>query len=226
MTSGGSALDANAMDQDRARDQEMQRDQACMAALQARDESALGELYDRHAPAMLGLACRLLGDRVDAEDLVHDVFVEAWRKAASFSAERGSVRAWLMVRVRSRAIDRLRNAAVARRHAVSESRAAADPIPHLSDDPAQCVEQKRARDALAALPAAQRTVIELAYFQGLSCADIAQRCDTPLGTVKSRLAAGLRDLRRVFETGGLLAPAGGASPASDDAHASAREGNG
>ena len=150
---------------------------------------------------MLGLALRLLRDRGEAEDLVHDVFVEAWRKAASFSAERGSVRAWLLMRLRSRAIDRLRSAAVARRHAEDEGAAAPGSPAGCCTDPSRSVDHRRARQALAGLSENQRIVLQLAYLEGLSCAEIARRCGTPLGTVKSRLAAGLRDLRRRFATG-------------------------
>ena len=109
------------------------------------DRSAVGHLYDRHAPAMLGVASRILRDRRDAEDLVHDVFVEAWRKASSFSELRGSVRSWLLVRTRSRAIDRLRSLEVARRHARSEAAQAGDgPAIPPANDPSATPDQRRA----------------------------------------------------------------------------------
>lgn len=176
-------------------------DRGLIAEVQAGDREALGRLYDRHAPSMLGLALRLLRDRGDAEDLVHDVFIEAWKKSARFASERGSVRAWLLVRVRSRAIDRLRSLEVARRHARKEREADATSPAPASESPADGPDRRRARDALAALPDLQRTVLELAYFEGLSCAEIATRCDTPLGTVKSRMLAGMRSLRERFENG-------------------------
>ena len=171
-----------------------------MTAVESGDRYALADLYDRHAPAMLGVAARILRDRRDAEDLVHDVFVEAWRKAASFSAERGSVRTWLLVRTRSRAIDRLRNLEVAHRHARTERAVASDAPQAAEQDPSMTPDQRRARVALAGLPDAQRQVLELAYFEGLSCSEIARRCGAPLGTVKSRLSAGMRELRRLFDT--------------------------
>ena len=182
---------------------DLEHDLELMAGVEAGDREALGALYDRHAPAMLGLASRILRDLRESEDLVHDVFVEAWRKASSFAVDRGSVRAWLLVRTRSRAIDRLRNLEVATRHARSERAAASDApaaAPAPSMDPSATPDQRRARSALAALPDAQREVLELAYFEGLSCSEIARRCGAPLGTVKSRLSAGMRELRRLFAT--------------------------
>jgi RNA polymerase sigma-70 factor (ECF subfamily) len=176
-------------------------DRKLMNAVESGDRYALADLYDRHAPAMLGVAARILRDKRDAEDLVHDVFVEAWRKAASFSAERGSVRAWLLVRTRSRAIDRLRNLDVARRHVRNEQAVPVDAAPALADDPSATPDQARARAALAELPETQRVVLELAYYEGLTCSEIATRCGTPLGTVKSRLSAGMRELRRRFAAG-------------------------
>ena len=149
---------------------------------------------------MLALATRLLRDRHEAEDLVHDVFVEAWKKADDFSAERGSVGAWLMIRVRSRAIDRLRRASVARRYVQEESRPVSDLGASQPGDQAEALDRGRVGAAIGALTPEQRVAVELAYFGGLSCAEIARRTDTPLGTVKSRLAAGLRALRRRFET--------------------------
>jgi RNA polymerase sigma-70 factor (ECF subfamily) len=175
------------------------RDLELINAMESGDRHAVGHLYDRHAPAMLGVASRILRDRRDAEDLVHDVFVEAWRKASSFSEQRGSVRSWLLVRTRSRAIDRLRSLEVARRHARSEQAQAGDGGIPVSEDPSSTPDQRRARAALDALPQAQREVLELAYFEGLTCSEIAARCDAPLGTVKSRLAAGMRELRRLFD---------------------------
>ncbi|HEX5067813.1 MAG TPA: sigma-70 family RNA polymerase sigma factor [Myxococcota bacterium] len=177
------------------------RDLELIHAMETGDRNAVGHLYDRHAPAMLGVASRILRDRRDAEDLVHDVFVEAWRKASSFSEVRGSVRSWLLVRTRSRAIDRLRSLEVARRHVRSEAAQTGDggaAVP--ANDPSATPDQRRARAALDALPQPQREVLELAYFEGLTCSEIAARCDAPLGTVKSRLAAGMRELRRVFDT--------------------------
>jgi RNA polymerase sigma-70 factor (ECF subfamily) len=162
------------------------------------DRDALGALYDRHAPLLLALGRRLLRG-ADPEDLVHDVFLEAWRAAGSYDARRAPVRAWLTVRLRSRARDRLRGAALSpaaggrdRSDAGGEE---APPGAAWRDDPGRAVDQARAVRALASLPDEQRRVIELAYLDGLSCAEMAQRLDVPLGTVKSRAAAALARLR-------------------------------
>jgi RNA polymerase sigma-70 factor (ECF subfamily) len=166
------------------------------------DETALGRLYDRHAPAMLGVASRILRGRQDAEDLVHDVFVEAWQKASAYDARRGSVRSWLLVRVRSRGIDRLRSLEAARRAAMIPPGAEDDRSEPLWDGP----DRERARAALAALPEEQRRLVELGYYEGLSCAEMAQRVGIPIGTVKSRLAAAVAKLRQSLAAAECASP--------------------
>jgi RNA polymerase sigma-70 factor (ECF subfamily) len=160
-----------------------------LTAILAGNRDALGTLYDRHAPRMLGLAVRILRDRLDAEDLVHDVFLEAWHRAAAYDSSRASVRSWLVMRTRSRALDRARALGVARRHALHMHQ----PEYALSTD---AVERFRPEGALAALSAEQREVVQLAYYCGLSCREIAAQCGIPLGTVKSRLSAAIAKLRQ------------------------------
>jgi RNA polymerase sigma-70 factor, ECF subfamily len=179
------------------------RDESLMAAAAVGDESALGELYDRHAGAMLGVALRILKLRQDAEDLVHDVFVEAWQKAADFDAARGSVRSWLLVRVRSRGVDRLRSLTSARRRGLlgdgENAPEEADPkVAPVWDGP----DRERARKALDGLPEPQRVLVELAYFEGMTCSEMAAHCAIPIGTVKSRLSAALGKLREALAGGG------------------------
>ena len=183
-------------------EQDHDRDCDLMTEVRAGDRAALAELYDRHASAMFGIAVRILADAGDAEDLVHDVFVEAWRKAETWSAKRGNVRSWLMIRVRSRAIDRTRSLGVARRHAQSERVALpVSPVSEPGSDPSLEPDRRRARAALAGLSVPQRSVVELAYFEGFSFSEIADHCSIPIGTVKSRMAAGLRALRPAFDAG-------------------------
>ena len=182
------------------------RDESLMAAAAVGDESALGELYDRHAGAMLGVALRILRLRQDAEDLVHDVFVEAWQKAADFDAGRGSVRSWLLLRVRSRGVDRLRSLSSARRRGLfgdgeGATEAAEAPVAPVWDGP----DRERARKALDRLPDAQRTLVELAYFEGMTCSEMAAHCAIPIGTVKSRLSAALGKLREALVGAGGVA---------------------
>jgi RNA polymerase sigma-70 factor (ECF subfamily) len=163
-------------------------------AVQQGHRAALAELYDRHVSQMLGVAYRMLRNRRDAEDLVQDVFLEAWRRAGSYDPVRGTVRSWLLLRVRSRAIDRIRALTTARDYAMSEFTAEL-PEMESQDDPARSTDRERARQALGNLSDDQRLVMELGYFKGLSCREIAERCQIPVGTVKSRLASAMIKLR-------------------------------
>lgn len=161
----------------------------------AGDRGALATLYDRYAAAIHGLALRVLGGGAAAEDLVHDVFMEAWRSADTFDPTRGSVRAWLFVRARSRALDRVRAPAQSRavsldQTSVPEPQEAAD---ELSPD------RRALREALAALPESYRDVLWLGYFRGLSSSEIAAEVGVPVGTVKSRVRKGFGLLRAGFD---------------------------
>lgn len=167
---------------------------------------ALATLYDRHAGLLLAMANRILGDKALAEDLVQDVFMEVWRRAHAFDPSRGSVRTWLLVRLRSRAVDRLRSAQHRREVAVDDV-APREPSP-TAEDPELAPDRALVRKAIAELPEDQRLVIELSYFHGLSSSEIAERMGSPLGTVKSRTAAALTKLRAAMvaaeqRTGGL-----------------------
>lgn len=163
-------------------------------ALRAADPAALEALYDRHASALFGLAMRMRLEADEAEDLVHDVFVEAWRSAASYDATRGTIGAWLRVRLRSRAIDRIR------RKGIDPTRLADDVERHAdgaseAPSPSRSVDQGRAMTALATLSDDQRRVVELAYFAGLSFREIGARLSIPTTTAKSRMVAAVRILR-------------------------------
>jgi RNA polymerase sigma-70 factor (ECF subfamily) len=166
-----------------------------VAAVAAGDREALGALYDLHAPVLMGLARRMLGTSAAAEDLLHDVFLEVWQHAAEYSPARGSVRAWLIVRTRSRALDRLgrqgRESRAVERIS-SESDAAVDP------GAATAIDGGRVRRILTDLEGELRAVLELAYFEGLSSTEMAERLGIPVGTVKSRMARALGALREVL----------------------------
>lgn len=170
-----------------------------IAAIARGDQGALAALYDRHTNAMMATALRILRSQQDAEDLLHDVWVETWRRAADYDRARGSVRSWLLMRVRSRAIDRILALDTARRHAMAEDSGDQRPITHAAWD---APDRSRAQSALAGLPADQRALVEAAYFDGLSCSELASQFGIPLGTVKSRLLAGVDKLRRSFATSG------------------------
>lgn len=174
----------------------MDADNRLVSRLAAGDMDAASELYDRHAGRMLALARRILRNDGDAEEVVQDVFSQAWRTARAFEATRGSVVAWLLVMTRTRAIDRLRARQArpdTRAEAYSEALPGPGATPHeqlLSDEQAA-----RVRDGLAGLPVPQRTALELAYYEGLTQSEIADRLKEPLGTVKTRIRTALMTLR-------------------------------
>jgi len=170
-----------------------------VSAVASGERSALAMLYDRHAAVVLAVVGRILGDRAEAEDLVHDVFVEIWQRAGQYDPGRASVRGWVLMVARSRALDRRRAAFRTRR---------GDPAGPVSDAAAPTSGDHGAADgarldaALAVLPAAQQQVIRLAYFEGLSSSEMADRLGVPPGTVKSRVAAAFQKLRAYFEVAG------------------------
>jgi RNA polymerase sigma-70 factor, ECF subfamily len=161
---------------------------------------ALGALYDRHAALLLGIGARVLGSRDDAEDLLHDVFLEVNRHAGEYDATRGSVRTWLCVRMRSRALDRLRAPGRAKCWSLDALPPGADTSPADTDllEGHGDRDTVRVRTALAALPEVQRAVLELGYFRGLSCSEIAELLALPVGTVKSRVRSALERLREAL----------------------------
>lgn len=170
-------------------------DASLMQAVAAGDRAALATLYDRHAPILLALGSRIVPDRAEVEDVLHDVFLEAWRRAHRYDPRRASVRTWLAVRMRSRCLDRMKSARVARRRPL-ESAPEREQAP---DAPAK-VDGARLPAWLATLSEVQREVIVLGYFEGLSCSEMAERLAIPIGTVKSRLASALRKLRAALDT--------------------------
>jgi len=168
-----------------------------MAALVRGDRTAMATLYDRHASLLLALALRMLQDRAQAEELLHDVFLEAWHHARDYDSARGTVRAWLLTRTRSRALDR-------RASRVRQARVAEEAALEPAAGPAEsgsAFDAERVRRELANLPAELVTVLELAYFEGLSSSEIAERLEIPVGTVKSRMARALGSLREQLGPG-------------------------
>jgi RNA polymerase sigma-70 factor (ECF subfamily) len=175
-------------------------DRATVDRMASGDSSALGDLYDRHSRAIYSLAVRILADAAEAEDVVQDVFTQAWRQATRYDAARAPVAAWLMIMARARSLDRLRR----RRSRIVATEL--DPsIPHPRDPDASqellaisAEQADRLRGALGVLPDGQRTAIELAYYEGLSQSDIAARLQQPLGTIKTRIRSGLLKLREAL----------------------------
>ena len=166
------------------------------------DTVALSRLYERFSGLLLGVGLRILGVRGEAEDLVHDVFLEVWKRAGDFDPRRGNARAWLVMRTRSRALDRKKSPRLARAVVFDDVRAEQTASPER--DPGLRMERARVRASLSELPPDQRAVVELAYFEGLSTAEIAEQVGCPVGTVKSRLSAARDRIRRALgEEGGL-----------------------
>jgi RNA polymerase sigma-70 factor, ECF subfamily len=160
------------------------------------ERPALGALYQRHAARMIACARRLLDEHREAEDVVQEVFLEVWQRAGDYDPERGTVRAWLMVRTRSRALDRCR---MRQRSRTVPFDAAEDERPSNSPPP----ESLAVRGAVARLPAELRTVVELGYLAGMSASEMAAYVGLPIGTVKSRVARALARLRTAIAGEGL-----------------------
>lgn len=177
-------------------------------AVVRQDPAALMSLYDRHGRLAFALAYRILGDAGAAEEAVQDAFMLVWRRATTFDPARGSgVRAWLTTIVHHRAIDLLRKrSGKARDQTPLDEAEAALASPDVWGDVAAGLDRDRVRQAVAALPDDQQRAIELAYFDGLSHREIADRTGMPLGTVKGRVRLGLRKLQ------GMLAEVPGPSP--------------
>lgn len=171
-------------------------DQVALERMARGEHDALAELYDRHGRLIYSLALRILRDQGDAEDIVQEVFSQAWRQAARFDVARGNVVAWLVTMTRTRAIDVLR-----RRKARPELVHTEMPVEVADASAGQDVRvewQHRAREirrALGTLPHLQRMAIELAYFDGLSHSEIAEQLEVPLGTIKTRVRQGLLKIR-------------------------------
>ena len=172
--------------------------QELIARMARGDTQALAGFYDRYAPLAYGLILRIVRDRTDATEVLQDVFWEAWEAAGAYDPARGTPEAWVAMRARTRAIDRVRS--LRRRHemfvAPVDEAVMTDAEP--GPDPAESAERRGViQAALARLSDAQREVIELAYYGGLSQSEIAERTKQPLGTVKTRIRLGLERLREV-----------------------------
>jgi RNA polymerase sigma-70 factor (ECF subfamily) len=170
--------------------------------LSAGDRGAFDALYRRYAPTAFGLAYRLTGQHVLAQDVVHDAFMALWRAPEAFDPARGAFRTFFLSLVHHRAVDTVRREERLRQR--TERAANLEPV--LDEDPAEDVvdqasigERRRdVREALATLPPEQRQVLEMAYFDGYTQARIAEELGIPIGTVKTRTLAAMRKLRRVL----------------------------
>ena len=179
--------------------QSQAEDLECLRRLAAGDQAAAGALYDRHSRPAYSLILRIVGDEGDAEDVLQEVFAQAFRQAGRYDASRAPVAAWLLMVARSRSIDRVRSRRVRPESHASDGPASMDDLPGTMPDAATSIlddeQALSVRRALGALPVIQRMAIELAYYDGLSHREIAARLEEPLGTVKTRIRLGLLKLR-------------------------------
>lgn len=168
-----------------------------VARIARRDGVALALLYDRYSSAALALAARVTGDRMEAEDALQNAFVRLWSEAGRFDPARGSVSTWLLSSVRHAAIDRVRRRETHRQAAERAARVAPTSAAP-TDAPPSKDERSRMGRAVESLPSDQREVIELAYFEGLTQTQIAEKVGQPLGTVKTRIRLGMNRLRQAL----------------------------
>lgn len=178
-----------------------EHDLRLLEAIAAGDSAALGELYDRLAPMLLALARRILEDPAEAEEVVQETFLQVWNQAGRYESRRSAVSTWLVLITRSRSIDRLRTRKVVGRtlDGFQQERKGA----HASPEGATSVQDEerrlRVRRELDTLPQDQRDVLELAFFEGLTQSEIAERTGTPLGTVKTRTLLAMKKLRKALQ---------------------------
>jgi RNA polymerase sigma factor (sigma-70 family) len=184
----------------RSRDLAHLSDEALVALVARSDEAALAELYDRIGGVAYGLAFRVLRDESLAEDAVQEAFLTLWRSAAAtFVPERAKASTWLLTLVHRRAVDLVRRE---ERRRVEPLEGAAEPTVESAETDAWLrLERERVQAALRRLPDQQREAIELAYYGGFSQSELAERLGQPLGTIKSRMFAGLSRLRELLDEG-------------------------
>jgi RNA polymerase sigma factor (sigma-70 family) len=172
-------------------------DEVLLTRVASGDEAALGAIYDRFGRVAYGLALRILRDDRLAEDAVQEAFVAVWRQAASFRPERAKAQTWVLTLVHRRAVDLVRREEL-RRTDLLEPDADLAGADSAADDAELRDRRLAVQNALGRLPPDQREPIELAYYAGLSQSELAERLGQPLGTIKSRMFAGLKRLRDIL----------------------------
>jgi RNA polymerase sigma factor (sigma-70 family) len=176
-------------------------DEALVLLAARSEQSALAELYDRYGRPAYGLALRVLRDDTLAEDAVQEAFMSLWRTAPRFVPERGKASTWILTLVHRKAVDIVRREQVRRTDALVED---AGGQANAADEEAWLrLQRERVQNALRQLPDQQREAIELAYYGGFTQSELAERLGQPLGTIKSRMFAGLARLRELLEEPGI-----------------------
>ena len=179
-------------------------DAALLARVVKGDQQAFSQLYDHSSVLLFSLAIRILENHEEAADLLQDVYLEIWRKVSRYDVGRGTPDAWLVTLTKSRAIDRLRARGTQGSRATNPPKAI--PIAQVTDPNSTPLGTQANQDlrsavgaALAGLPQAQQQAIELAYYGGLSYAEIASRLNQPLWTVKTRIKLGMSKLHAALQ---------------------------
>lgn len=182
-------------------DERALEDRDLIRRVASRDGLAFARLFDLHAPVTLGLLSRILGVRAEAEEVLQEVFLQVWMQADRYEESRSSPRGWILMLARSRALDRLRRRTSQQRRedeAAAGEGVAVRPVGTARLEEAE--QRSRVGAALGVLSPEQRHCIELAFFEGLTHTQIAERLKAPLGTVKSRILLGMNKLRQALST--------------------------
>lgn len=170
--------------------------EALIAKVALGDERAFAALYDQLAGRILGMVTRVLRSRVQAEEVTQEVLLEIWRKAAQFSAQRGTVVSWVLTIAHRRAVDRVRSEqSSSDRELRAERLDERRPFDEVAESTMATVDRELVRAAMAGLTGLQRECVVLAYYEGLTYREVAEALDTPLGTIKTRIRDGLIRLR-------------------------------
>lgn len=170
-------------------------DGALIAAIRSGNQDAMAQLYARYSSVVYAVALRVLGDTAAAEDVLQEIFMQLWRSPGSFDSERGDLAPWLAVIARNRAVDVLRK----RRPQTEISETIVSVEPDLAGEADRGRAMEKVRAVLEEMPAAQRSSLEMAYFEGYSHSEISEKTGEPLGTVKTRIRNGLMLLRKAVE---------------------------
>ena len=172
-------------------------DGALIAAIRSGNQDAMAQLYARYSAVVYAVALRVLGDTAAAEDVLQEIFMQLWRRPGAFDSGRGNLAPWLAVITRNRAVDWLRK----RRPQTEISETIVSVEPDLAGDTDRGRAMEKVRAALSGMQPAQRSSLEMAYFQGYSHSEISEKTGEPLGTIKTRIRTGLMLLRKAVETG-------------------------
>jgi len=167
----------------------------------ARRSEALSRLYDKYSGMLLGLAHKILGERPDAEEVLQEAFLQVWNQAERYDRARSSVSTWLVLITRSRSIDRLRSRKVKERTltAAQKERPRLHTSPEGVRDVLTLERGHRLKEELGKLPKEQRSVLEMAFYRGMTQSEIAEKTSIPLGTVKTRTLLAMKKLRKALQ---------------------------